>query len=105
MAEQKTLIASFEDYSTALAAARELEQSGISTESIHIDSNSRTAGAGSSVTYEDHRNEGGFSGWWHSLFGTDTHDNDRTAYEGALDRGGSILRATVPEDRVRQLTD
>jgi len=37
-------------------------------------------------------------GWWHSLFGDDDDDTERTRYEGAIAGGSTVLRVTVPEN-------
>ena len=99
MGEQKILVATFSDYSAAQTAARELEQNGVSADSIHVDSNRKTAGAGSpfEAGEQTHR-EGAFTRWWHSLFGEERHREDRTRYEGTLSSGGALLRATVPAE-------
>jgi uncharacterized protein (TIGR02271 family) len=98
---RRTLIATFNDYSTARNAARELENSGIPAEAIQVDSTQKTAGAGSGGGYRTgQEHEGGFTAWWHSLFGSDRDDEERQRYEGALERGTAILRATVPTQSV-----
>lgn len=107
----RTLIATFRDYSTAQQAANELRSSGISSDAIHVDSNQKTAGAGSGGYQADNsergEHEGGFSGWWNSLFGSghDSDDEERSSYEGALSSGNAVLRATVPEAQVEMASD
>ena len=98
--DTRTLIATFNDYSAANQAARELESSGISTDAVNIDSDRKTAGAGSSGGYHSSEQHTGFSGWWNSLFGSDTDDQERRGYESALAEGGAVLRATVPAQSV-----
>lgn len=112
-----TLIATFDSYSTAQQAARELESSGISADSIHVDSTQKTAGAGSGSGYQSSDNyqnsgenqESGFSGWWHSLFGSNDdatqYNDERAGYESALASGSAILRATVPASQVDAATE
>jgi uncharacterized protein (TIGR02271 family) len=93
----RTLVATFNDYDTAEKAVRELESHGVSRGSVHVDS---AASSGSSTaTYEkDRQNEGGFMGWWNSLFGSDDDDAERNSYRGALEGGNAIVRATVPAE-------
>jgi uncharacterized protein (TIGR02271 family) len=102
----RTLIATFKDYTTARQAARELENSGVPAGSVHVDSNQKTAGAGSGGGYQtEQKEEGGFAGWWHSLFGSDHDDEERRSYEGAIAKGTAIVRATVAADSVRSAVD
>jgi uncharacterized protein (TIGR02271 family) len=102
----RTLLATFNDYGTARNAALELENSGIPSEAIHVDSTRKTAGAGSGGGYETEReHEGGFTGWWHSLFGSDQENEERQQYEGALASGTAILRATVPTQSLDAAVD
>ena len=93
--ESRTLIATFADYETAQRAARELQSSGVPADSVHVDANSDT---GTSDAIKDQHHEGGFMGWWNSLFGSDDNDRDRSSYEGALAKGNTVVRATVPAD-------
>src|SRR5581483_1740336 len=99
-----TIVATFNDYSTARQAARELEDIGIPANSIYIESNQKTAGAGS-TDYQTGQSEGGFMGWWHSIFGTDQHTDQRQGYERVLSGGNAILRATVPSESVDAAVD
>lgn len=80
-----------------------MENEGISRADIHIESNQKTAGAGSSVAEDTEHHRSGFLGWWDSLFGNEDTYGERRGYEDALASGRAILRATVPEtslDRV-----
>jgi len=93
----RTLIATFNDYSTARQAARELIDSGVPSDAVHVDSNQKTAGAGSGSSYQnEEHHKSGFAEWWNSLFGSDQHNEDRSEYESALSSGSTVLRATVP---------
>ncbi len=100
----RTLIATFNDYSAARQAERELEDAGVPSSAIHLDSNRKTAGAGS-TGYREEQHESGFKEWWNSLFGSDDGDRDRTDYEGAISRGGTVLRATVDAAAVDTAVD
>ncbi|MDQ1470933.1 MAG: hypothetical protein QOJ99_2413 [Bryobacterales bacterium] len=97
--DTRTLVATFNDYSTARQAARELEDNGVPPDAVHIDSNQKTAGAGSTGYSNEEHHKSGFSSWWNSLFGSDD-DTERTGYESAIAGGGTILRATVPAGMV-----
>jgi uncharacterized protein (TIGR02271 family) len=96
--DTRTLVATFNDYSTARQAARELEDNGVPSDAVQIDSNQRTAGAGSSG-YANEEHQSGFSSWWNSLFGSDD-DTERTSYESAIAGGRTVLRADVPAGMV-----
>jgi hypothetical protein len=89
-----TLVATFTDYPTARQAARELENLGIPRDSIYIVSNQKTAGAGS-ADYQTGQSQSGFMSWWHGLFGSEQHADDRKTFEGALANGNAILRVTT----------
>lgn len=99
----RTLIATFRDYSTACQAARDLNENGIPQESVHIDSNQKTAGAGS--TGYQNENQSGFSEWWSSFFGNEQEQAARQEYEGALAGGRTVLRAVVLEELTDVSTD
>jgi uncharacterized protein (TIGR02271 family) len=104
----RTLIATFNDYGTARQAARDLQDSGIPAENVHVDSNQKTAGAGSGgYQYEERQEEkhSSFGEWWRSIFGGEEGDQERHGYERALSSGGTILRATVPEASVSSAVD
>lgn len=103
--DTRTLISTFNDYSTARQAARELENSGVPADAIQIDSNRKTAGAGSSDYQNEEQHQSGFMGWWNGLFGADRDDEERRGYEGALASGSAILRATVRADLVDSAVD
>jgi uncharacterized protein (TIGR02271 family) len=99
----RTLIATFDDYSTARQAERELEGAGVPSTDIHLVSNRKTAGAGS-AQYQD-RHESGLKEWWDSLFGTNNSEDDRRAYESAISRGSTVLRVTMPAEGVDRAAD
>lgn len=107
--ESSNLVATFQDYSAAREAARELETSGIPSDAVHIDSNKKTAGAGSSGYQEQHHQSTGFAGWWERHFGSSHDDDDaqydRNSYETALASGSAILYATVPMQMVDSAVD
>ena len=91
--------------STARQAERELEEAGVPSTDIQIDSNRKTAGAGSAQYQDTDRHESGFKEWWDSLFGSNDNDNDRSDYEGAISRGSTVLRVTVAAEAVDTAVD
>lgn len=98
----RTLVATFNDDTAAREAEADLENLGISSDAIHIQSSQRSMTAGSAV----HQGEqSGFAGWWNSLFGSDHDENERTGYEGALAAGSTILSAQVPENLLDRSAD
>ena len=101
----RTLIATFQDYSTACQAARDLTENGVPQDAIYIDSDQKTTGAGSSGLNNRVGSGAGFSQWWESYFGSDREQTARTEYEGAIARGGTVLRAVVDEQMTDRSTD
>jgi uncharacterized protein (TIGR02271 family) len=100
----RTLLATFDDYSAARQAGRELEDSGIPADAIRIDSNRKTAGAGTAQYQNQEEHEGGFKEWWNSLFGS-SDDEARQDYEGALSSGGTVMRVTVAAEAMDRAVD
>jgi uncharacterized protein (TIGR02271 family) len=97
----RTLIATFDDYGAARQAARELTEIGVPSDAVQVDSNQKTAGAGSGGAYQHEEHHGsGFIDWWKSLFGADDDDTERRRYEGAISSGIAVLRATVKVESV-----
>jgi hypothetical protein len=99
-----TLVATFQDYSSAQQAARELETNGIAKDAISVDSNRKTVGAGAVEHPSEEPSESGFMGWWHSLFGLHENTADRLGFEGALESGNAILRVSVTDSMVDMAT-
>jgi len=100
-----TLVATFEDYSSAQQAARELENNGIAKDAISVDSNRRTVGAGSVGQPSHEESQSGFMGWWNSLFASHENTAERLIFEGALESGNAILRASVTDSTLDMATD
>jgi uncharacterized protein (TIGR02271 family) len=96
----RVVVGVFDDYSTAQEASRELENQGIPTSDIQVQSNMRTGAAGYGGSERHESDEGGFTGWWHRMFGSDDTDDDRNNYSEAVRRGGAVLSVTVPESQV-----
>jgi hypothetical protein len=99
-----TIVATFSEYTAARQAARELENIGIPRDSIYIVSNRKTAGAGS-ADYQTEQSQSGFMSWWHGLFGSEQHADDRKAFEGALASGNAILRVTMDAESVDSVVE
>ncbi len=93
--QSSTLVALFDDYSSAQRAARELEAEGVPQNAISIQSNQMTAGAGSyGPAYTEERHEGGFGAWLRDLFGGDS-DDDHSHYDEALRRGNAVVTVNL----------
>lgn len=96
----RVVVGVFDDYSTAQQASHELQNQGISSSDIQIQSNMRTGAAGYGGSERHESDEGGFSGWWHRMFGTDDSSDDHGHYSEAVRRGSAVLSVTVPESQV-----
>jgi uncharacterized protein (TIGR02271 family) len=108
MAEQNrsTVVGVFDDYATAERVKRELVNAGIPREDVQVHSNFATSGAGSSGTYDTDRpaDEGGISGFFHRLFGTEHDDDERGHYAEAVRRGSAVVSVTASPEMVDQAT-
>jgi len=103
MAQPSTIVGVFDDYSTAEQVSRELNNIGIPRESVEIQSNFRTGAAGRSDYGEDRPDhEGGISGFFRRLFGTEDKDEYAGHYAEAVRRGSTVLCVTAPQDKVEQ---
>jgi len=96
----RVVVGVFDDYSTAQQASRELENQGISSSDIQVQSNMRTGAAGYGGAERHEKDEGGFSGWWHRMFGSDDSSDDHGHYSEAVRRGSAVLSVTVPDSQV-----
>jgi len=99
--DTSTVIAVFDDYSTAESAARELENIGVPRDSIDVRSNFKTGAAGRSE-YADDSQQGGISGFFHRLFGG--HE-DSDHYAEAIRRGSAVVSVTAPADQLDRAVD
>ena len=98
-----TIVAAFRNAADAEAAAQDLQTAGISRDHIYLENSSaKSASSGSSSAYESRtqKHEGGFTGWFKSLFEEDTDTNDHAPYEKALSEGGYLLSVDATEDQV-----
>jgi uncharacterized protein (TIGR02271 family) len=94
----QTIVGVFDAYTTAQQASNELTMAGIPAGSIHIESETKTLGAGAGEpAHAVH--QGGFSGWISRLFGEDDQ-NESGYYSEAIERGHAVLSATVPASQV-----
>jgi len=100
---EKTVVGVFDDYRSAERAALELTNSGIPRESIDVKSNFMTGAAGRSGEAEEHRHEGGISGFFHRLFGG--HDEYGGHYAEAVRRGNAVVCVTAPEEQLDRVID
>jgi len=97
-----TLIAAFRSARDAQAAATDLQAAGISRDYIHIETN--TPSSESSSRSKTTSTEGGFTGWFKSIFGSE-EDSDRSEYERAVNQGGTLLGVEVSEDEIPTVED
>jgi uncharacterized protein (TIGR02271 family) len=97
-----TVVGVFDDYNSAERVAQDLNNLGISRDSIQVNSNFKTGAAGrSGVSEESH--EGGISGFFHRLFGGDDENEYSGHYAEAVRRGSAVVCATVPSTRVEEI--
>ena len=80
---ERTVVAVFDDYSSADRVVRDLVDAGIPRDSIEVKSNFMTGAAGRS--HSEERHEGGISGFFHRLFGG---DEEHGHYAEAVPPGG-----------------
>jgi len=101
---EKTVVGVFEDYSKADQVVRELVNNGIPRDAIDIKSNFMTGTAGGSSSYSEEReHEGGISGFFHRLFGSD--DDEAGHYAEAHRRGNAIVAVTMQGDQIERVVD
>lgn len=98
----QTITAMYDDQAQAQAAMSKLVAAGFSQSSIRL-----TAGASATATrntgsYDHTRDEGGF---WTGLKDLFVPEEDRYTYSEGLSRGGTLLTATVEDDRVDAAMD
>src|SRR3954470_8224675 len=91
-----TVVAVFDDYSTAERVARDLTNAGIPRESIEVKSNFMTGAAGRSTSEESH--EGGISGFFNRLFGGNSEEHGH--YSEAVRRGSAVVCVTAPREQL-----
>jgi uncharacterized protein (TIGR02271 family) len=94
---EKCVVGVFEDYTTAERVARDLTNAGIPRESIQVKSNFMTGAAGR-TTGPAHEHEGGISGFFHRLFGSE--DTEYGNYDEAVRRGNAVVLVTAPSDQI-----
>ena len=93
-----TVVAVFEDYSSADRVVRALVDAGIPRDSIEVKSNFMTGAAGR-TGYSEESHEGGISGFFHRLFGSDEADTEAGHYMEAHRRGKTIVCVTAPPEQ------
>jgi len=104
--ETANVIGVFDDYSAAERAARELADNGVPRQSIQLQSNFMTGAAGRSEhPHADSTQEGGISGFFRRLFGSDESGDYAGHYAEAVRRGSAVLCASVPAQDVERVAD
>jgi len=99
--EDRTVVGVFEDYSTAERVAQDLTNAGIPRTAIDVKSNFRTGAAGRS--YESGEHEGGVSGFFHRLFGSD--HSEAGHYDEAVRRGNAVVCVSGTPDQIEQAVE
>ena len=94
--EQRTVIAAFENSNKIQALTEELERSGISQQQINIHSSSTSATSTGGATQE-----GGFTHWVKSLFGSD-EEND---YHRAYGSGNTVVAIEADDSQIDDVVD
>ena len=98
--EQRTVVAAFNDSNTAQSVVAELERFGVSRDRINVHSNASTD-EGTTATSSTHH-EGGFTGWWKSLFGTEEENTD---YHRAYQSGNTIVSVDADDNQIDGVVD
>lgn len=99
--QESTVLGVFDDYSTAEQVAQDLTNAGIERSSIDVRSNFRTGAAGRG--YESREHEGGISGFFHRLFGSE--QSDAGHYDEAVRRGNSVVCVTGTPDQIEHAVE
>jgi len=97
---QITLAGVFTDYSAAETVARELKTAGFPDSDIHLTNDRETASWSGDRTQYEH--EGGISGFFHRLFGS---DHDSSYYEREVRGGRAVVTIDTDRDRMDQAID
>ncbi len=98
---QATVVAVFRNISDAQAAAEELEANGFSEEDIYLSSGDS---AQSSEYQGASHHEGGITGWFKRIFGSDD-ESDRPYYENAVNSGNILLSVDANEENLDRAAD
>lgn len=91
---ETTVIAVFDNETDASAAVRDLESAGIDSGQIEVHANAQTSGT---------QQEGGFTHWLKSLFGSD--EEEHAAYGTAYSQGGTVVAVKASEAQVDAVAD
>jgi len=97
-----TLVAAYRNATDAQAAATDLQAAGISRDDIYIEKNGPDQGSQSRS--KNTPNEGGFTGWFKSIFANED-DADRSRYERAISEGDTLVGVEVDEDEIGAVED
>jgi uncharacterized protein (TIGR02271 family) len=98
----QTITALYDDQAQAQAALSKLVAAGFPQGSIRLTPGASTTATRSTGSYDHTRDEGGF---WASLKDAFMPEEDRYAYTEGLSRGGTLLTATVEDNRVAAAMD
>ena len=98
----QTITALYDDQAQAQAALSKLVAAGFPQDSIRLTPGASTTSTRTTGSYDHTRDEGGF---WAALKDAFMPEDDRYAYTEGLSRGGTLLTATVENDRVPAAMD
>ncbi len=101
--KESTIVGVFDEHSEARAASQEIAAEGITPEAVQMRSNMATGAAGRGSAYGTE--QGGVSGLFHRLFGSDPAGREAAGhYEEAVRRGNTVLAVTAPVGKLDRVT-
>lgn len=103
---QTHLVAVFEDFETATKAKNALLKEGFSNDDVHItgpDKPSVQAASSGTGYATESATEGGVSGFFHRLFGSDHEDTGH--YTEAVNRGSAVLTVDADDSEVDSVSE
>ena len=96
----RTVVGVFKDYGTAQAVAQDLEDSGFTAENIEVAGGAAAGEYGAGRTGRVAHHEGGISGFFHRLFGSDGDEEESRYYEGAVQSGNAVVTVDAEESQI-----
>lgn len=98
----------FNDERSARAAYDDLIANGFTTDSVHLSSGRDYSGAatgGSGLTGRAPATEGGISGWFQSIFGSNDYDTEASRYSEGTRRGGYVVAVDATDQTSDRAVD
>ncbi len=99
-----TVVAVFDNASDARSAVNDLKAAGFGSDKVFVSSEGSTGLSGYASDTSTTAHEGGITGWFKSLFGSDEHEH-RTGYESAVSSGKTIVSVEASEANVDRVSD